>query len=330
MPVTITHVDHVISEIHPDQISAALTQPGFVWIDIEDPDDSAIELLCSEALAIEPLIIEDLVEDVHLPKVDLYPNQVLIVAHVLTGETLERRVKTNEVDIVLGEKYVLSFHSTRLQTIEATRRILRAPGSRLDRPILVAHRILDGLNDEIVPLLDELGDRLDQIEDRVIDTPDEQTADDIFSLRRDLIAVRRFALPQAEAIGRLARVTTELVPAEDHVLFRDVYDHIYRLSEVTESYRQLADSAYDSYLSRREDETNRRITLLTMVSAISLPITVLAGIYGMNFRYMPELTNRWAYPAFWAVVVVLVVVQMLIFRRWGWIGHRGRGRPGRR
>jgi magnesium transporter len=189
---------------------------------------------------------------------------------------------------------------------------------------------LDGLNDEIVPLLDELGDRLDQIEDRVIDTPDEQTADDIFSLRRDLIAVRRFALPQAEAIGRLARVTTELVPAEDHVLFRDVYDHIYRLSEVTESYRQLADSAYDSYLSRREDETNRRITLLTMVSAISLPITVLAGIYGMNFRYMPELTNRWAYPAFWAVVVVLVVVQMLIFRRWGWIGHRGRGRPGRR
>lgn len=324
MPVTITHIDNVISEIEPDQVADALGGEGFLWIDIVDPDEDDIALLCSDPLAIDPLVVEDLVEDVHLPKVDVYPDLVLVVAHALTPGGLRRSVKTDEIDIVLGASYVLSFHVRPLETVDTTRRMLRAPGSGLDRPILVAHRILDGLNDEFVPFLDRLGEQLDAIEDRVLDSPDEELAEDIFSLRRDLIAVRRFAVPQAEALGRLARLHTSLVPAEDQMLFRDVYDHLYRLSEVTESYRQLADSAYDSYLSQQEDQTNRRITLLTMVSSVALPITVLAGIYGMNFRYMPELDERWAYPIFWIAVTALVVVQVMVFRRWGWIGKRRR------
>jgi magnesium transporter len=257
--------------------------------------------------------------------VDVYDRQLLIVAHALTRDTEEGGVDTEELDIVLAPNVVLTYHRATLETIDAAGALLSHRGSGLDRPILLIHRILDGLNDRFVPVLDQLGARLDEVEHGVDDAPgDDEVVDEIFRLRRDLISVRRFAVPQAEAIGRLARVHSTLVPSDDQPLFRDVYDHLYRLSEVTESYRQLVDSAYDSFLIRREQETNRRITLLTMVSSIALPITVVAGIYGMNFAYMPELDESWAYPTFWVIVIALVVFQVVIFRKWGWIGRRSR------
>jgi CorA-like Mg2+ transporter protein len=127
-------------------------------------------------------------------------------------------------------------------------------------------------------------------------------------------------VPQAEVIRRLGRDHIALIAPDDRVYFRDVYDHIYRMAEVAEAYRQLLESAYEMYRSVREDDLNRRLTVLTMISALLLPITTIAGIYGMNFDHMPELRRPWAYPLVLASFVAIIVGGLLLFRSWGWIG----------
>ncbi len=313
--------DGRVHRIEPGQLAEVLDSPrGYVWIDLADPTPDEEAVIGDPALGLDPMAQEDVIDDVHLPKVDIHEDHLLLVVHAIEVERSAVELTTCELDVVLGERWVLTHHRRQVHTVDTVGDMLDRGLPGLDRPALVVHRILDVMYDVFVPFLDLMGQRLDLVEEDVLEAPTSATRSEIFALRRDLIMLRRIAVPQAEIIRQLGREQTPVLDAPDRALFRDVYDHVHRTAEVSEAYRQLVESAYDMYRSVREDQTNRRLTVLTMVSTILLPITVVAGIYGMNFEHMPELDEPWAYPMVWGVFVLIVVSALLLFRAWGWIG----------
>ncbi|MBW3561946.1 MAG: magnesium transporter CorA family protein [Actinobacteria bacterium] len=301
-------------------LADALAGDGYVWIDLSAPTPEERAVLDHPALSLDPFAREDILEDTHLPKLDVHDDHLLLVVHAVEVERSAVELATGELDIAVGDDWMLTHHARALHPVAAVGEMVDRGLPGLDRPALVVHRILDVMDDVFVPFLDLMGQRLDLVEEDVLETPTAATRSEIFALRRDLITLRRISVPQAEVIRQLSREQVPMFTAGDRALFRDVYDHIHRLAEVSEAYRQLVESAYDMYRSVRDDETNRRLTVLTMVSTVLLPITVLAGIYGMNFEHMPELDERWAYPALWGVFGAIITGGLLLFRRWGWLG----------
>ncbi|MFN2557347.1 MAG: magnesium/cobalt transporter CorA [Nitriliruptorales bacterium] len=320
--LTIRHIaDHEVTIVEPERLEVALAGPGFVWVDLTEPTTEEEAVLDHPALAIDPLVKEDIVEDVHLPKLDVYPHHALLTVHAIEIETSMVELSTIELDLVIAERYLITHHRRRIAALDSVAELVHRDQTWLEGPVRVVHRILDVMNDVFVPFLDLLGQRLDLVEEDVLQRPTLVTRNEIFALRRDLITLRRISVPQAEVIRRVGREQISVVSESDRAYFRDVYDHLYRMAEVSEVYRQLVESAYDMYRSVREDETNRRLAILTMVSTLLLPISAIAGIYGMNFEHMPELDEPWVYPLLWVLFVVIFVAGLLVFRSWGWLGR---------
>jgi magnesium transporter len=226
---------------------------------------------------------------------------------------------------------VVTYHREPIASVDAVGRRLDTDGGLgMDRPVLLVHRLLDTMNDVMVPFVDHLERRLDVIEDDLLSTPTEATRHDLYRLQRDVIQLRRAVVPQAEVIRRLGREGVGLIDEADQGLFRDVHDHMYRMAELSDSYRQLLDSAMSSYRSAQDDQLNDMLRILTLVSAMLLPITMIAGIYGMNFEYMPELRARHGYFVVLASFAVIIIGMATWFRHRGWIGREAEREAERR
>ncbi len=321
--LTIRHItDGEVTRVDPDELGRARARPGFVWVDLSEPEGDEAAVLDRPEIALSPLTIEDMRGDHHLPKLDLHGEELALTVHGIAIDTADVELSTLELDLAVRDGLLVSYHEAELATVTAVAaRIDHRPSRRIDHPVRLLHLLLDTLTDVIVPIVEHLDRRIDVIEEDILTEPTETTRHDIYGLQRDVIQLRRAVVPQAEIIRRLAREPIELIRDQDRDLFRDVHDHLYRVAELSDSYRQLLDSALDSYRSAVDVEVNDMLNLLTMVSAVLLPLTVLAGIYGMNFENMPELSIDWAYPAIWGVFVLIVGGGLLWFHRRGWIGR---------
>jgi magnesium transporter len=320
--LTIRHfVDGQVRRIDPAELGDALEQrDGFVWIDLAGSTQEESDLLHDERLALDPLVVEDMLEDRHLPKVEAYGDQIGLTVHGLSLEEMDE-VTTMELDVAIKERLLVTFHVGELRSVTAVgERIDRNGPGLIQRPVELAHLVLDTMNDIFVPLLDTFELRLDVIEEEILTRPSEETRHEIYRLQRDVIQLRRAVVPQAEAIRRLGRDRIGLISEKDRKLFSDLYDHLYRIGELTNSYLQLADSAMSAYRSALDDQLNDMLRVLTLISALLLPITVIGSIYGMNFEHMPELAWPWAYPAVWGVIVAIPMAFLVWFRRRGWVG----------
>ena len=323
MTLSIRWIRHrEVRTVGPDDLAHALAGDGYVWIDLADPTAEEVRVLHAPELAIDPLVIEDVCEDRHLPKLDVLEDHVLLVVHAIDAARSSVALATVELDCVLGHGWLLTHHKAPIGAIRRAGRVLDGGADHPADAVRLLHRILDDLNDVFLPFLNLLEGRIEAVEEDVLDRPTEDTRSEIFALRRDLLGLRRFAVPQAEAVSQLGRSLSPLIEDEHRRLFDDVHDHLYRLAEVAETSRHLVDGAYDLYRAARDDEQSRRLALLTMVSTLLLPITVLSSIYGMNFEYMPELDEAWAYPTLLGVFVLILTTGVVLFARWGWLRPR--------
>lgn len=324
-------VDGAVRQVDPADLAAAMSEPGFVWIDLEAPTDEEERVLLDVAVDLDPMIIEDMREDEHLPKLDVYRDQIMLTVHGLEIERSLDETTTIEVDIAMKESLLVTFHEQPVVSVASLRdRFDRAGALGIDRPALLLHRILDVMNDVFVPFFAMFEQRLDVIEEDVLSEPTEETRRDIYALQRDVIQLRRVVVPQAEVIRRIGRNPTGLLRQEDLSYFRDIYDHLFRMAELSDSYRQLLDSAMDSYRSSLNDTLNDMLRVLTLVSATLLPLSVIAGIYGTNFVNVPELEWSWGYFAMLGLFVAIIVGQIAWFRARGWIGQRAEQEARRR
>lgn len=300
-------------------------QPGWFWVDVSRPTTSEEQVLVQ--LGVHALIEEDMREDRHLPKVELSGDQLLMVVHALrVDEDGDQEVATSEIDVLMGPRLLVTWHRRPIPSVDALGAHLdRAGGAALQRPVLLLHQMLDTITDVLIPFVDHFERRLDIIEEDLLTTPTDATRDDLYRLQRDIIQLRRVVVPQAEVMRRASREVEPLVSAghvlvEDLPRFRDIYDHLYRMQELSDSYSQLLVSALSTYRAAQDDELNDMLRVLTLVSALLLPISVLAGIWGTNFVNLPG--SRWS-PGFWVMnagFAMLMGLMGLWFRSRGWIG----------
>ncbi len=303
---------------------AALLRPGTVaWIDVQGIGDEAVLRGLADLFRVHPLALEDVVNVPQMPKLEGYDDHDLILARMARPDQPER-TDLEQVSIFLGKDYVLSFQDTYGDVLDPVRIRLRlgAGPIRKSGADYLAYAILDMIVDAYFPILESVGNRLEELEDRVLERPEPGCLAELNDIRKHLVRLRRAIWPQRDAVNRMIRDESEFLGESARVYLRDTHDHCVQCAEVVEGYREIAGGLFNSYLSVVGNRTNEIMKVLTIMASIFIPLTFLAGIYGMNFDHMPELHARWAYPALLLVMSAVGVAMLFWFRRRGWIGGK--------
>jgi magnesium transporter len=307
----------------PEEITAALNRELPIWVELQQKDH-ACDVLLAEQLRLHPLTIEDIWATRSQPKLEDYDNYLYLILHGVSG-THTGAVEFNELDLVLGPHFVITHDPGGL--VNGVRsEVERSPRLLQKGPAWVAHAILDGAVDRYMPLIDKLDAEIERLGNDVLRKAGTRNGPPLLrkllDFKRMLLTLRRMSVHQREILLRLARGEFQEVPPEAAPFYRDVYDHFLRVNDLVENYRDLVTSALEVYLSVQSNRMNEIMKTLTLISTIMLPITFIAGLYGMNFKFMPELEQPWGYPAALSVMLGVASGTLLWFRHKGWIGAR--------
>ncbi|WP_121823495.1 magnesium/cobalt transporter CorA [Halostella salina] len=310
-----------------DDIAAARDAAGTTWVRVVGPTESELTAI-RDTFGIHPLETED-VENGVRPKVELFDDHAFVLvkeAELARGETtFEGELVEDPLGVFFGDGWVVTLAPNRTDAVgRAWEAVGRGDARLVARGAdFAAYRILDGIIDDYFALLDGIEDDIELVEDAVIDDPDVGLLERIQSIRRELLAVRRLVWPLREAAGILARGDPDQVSEDAEKYFRDVYDHVVQLVDLVETYRDLASGARDIYLNSLSVSTNEVMKKLTVVATIVLPLTFVAGVYGMNFSgspyNMPELEWAYGYPAVLVGMLLMALAMAAYFRREGWL-----------
>ncbi len=297
-----------------------LAEPDTImWVDMTAPSDKESYILTHD-FKFHPLSIEDVISEMPRPKLDDYGQYMFLVFQLADYMGRESGLKISEVDLFLTRNAVVSVHFDDHPVFDSLFMKARKDDRLLSRGSdFLFHAILDAIVDNYTIALDLFEFEVDAIEDDVFEEPDEQTVKTIFTLRRDIHRLKRIAIPQLEVLSRLVREHHDLVSEKSMVYLSDIYDHMARVSETSDTFRDTLISALEVYYSGVSTRTNEIIKVLTIFTAILMPPTFLVGLYGMNFRYMPELDWKYGYAAFWVIVIAVTIGLLFFFKRKKWI-----------
>jgi magnesium transporter len=296
------------------------------WVDVGGLSDLGVVEALARKYHLHPLAVEDVLHVPQRPKCEAYPAQgdtqarLFVVARVLG--LADGRLREEQVSLFVGHNTVLTFRERGGDELWATvRHRLSVAGSHVrqhDASYLV-YSLLDSIVDRWFPLLEELGDRLEKLEDEVLESPSREAISQVHALRRELLVLRRVAWPMREVIAALQREPHECLSDTTRTYLRDVHDHIVQVIEMIEAYREVVGSVQETFMTATSNRMNEVMKVLTVVGTIFIPITFLAGVYGMNFHHMPELDSGWSYPAFWVLCASVSGGMLLWMKRRGWI-----------
>ncbi len=291
---------------------------NWVWLDLEAATPQEAESL-SRDFHFHPLAVEDCISETLLPKIDDYGDYIFLVLHGSRPIT-DRTFATAEMNFFLGPRYLVSYHDEPSRSISRAKERCLRTGPSITRGVdFLLHEILDGMVDNYFPVLDQFDSMIDRIEEEVFARPDRETLNKIFSLKKEIMHLRRVASPQREILNRLSRDPFPVISAKAAVYFRDVYDHLARITDLAESYRDMVTSALEAYLSVVSNRLNEIMKLLTVFTATLMPLTVITGIYGMNFVNIPELHTQYGYFIILAVMAMVSIGMLLFFRKKKWL-----------
>ena len=317
--------DGVLTQgLSPDQLRAALKEShGLVWVDIEETTEEDGTLL-TDVFHFHPLAVEDCVEtQIHPPKIDDYGDYIFTVFHGVNHSVESDIVETAELALFVGSNFVVSNHNFPLYSVEEIRYQLLTDNRLMKRGAdFLAYSLLDALIDNVLPTIDRMSDITESIEADALGKPGQNTLESILRLKRSVRMIHRTMVPQRDLLNRLSRGEFAVVKGESLLFYRDVYDHLVRIEDLNLGIRDGAENALSTYLTSVANRQNETMKVLAIAGAIFLPLTLLAGIYGMNFDYMPELHWRWAYFAVLGVIVTVILGALTVFWRRGWFKLR--------
>jgi magnesium transporter len=293
-----------------------------LWVDIEDPTSDVLEPLLEERFGFHELAAEDSLSETTLPKYDRFPEYDFFIFRAV-----ENRESTYKVASFLGRNFLFTIHRPKVAAIEST--LMRLPSDvRLlhNGPDFLLYSIVDQMVDGYFPLLDKIEECVDDLQEDIFKDAQPYHLDDLLHQKREINVLRRQSLPQRELLNQLSRGDAQFIQRDSLIYFRDIYDHMFRISETIDVERDMMAGTMEAYLSVVANRTNEIMKVLTVFSAIMLPLTLIAGIYGMNFQNEPEL--HWHFGYFYALgLMAITAIGMLIwFRRKGWIGPHARRR----
>ncbi len=289
-----------------------------VWIDFDAPTAEDTRFL-SSYFNFHPLAVEDCVTETLLPKIDDFGDYIFLVLHGARWGT-EDRFATNELNFFLGPNYLVTYHDLPSRSIEAAReRCLKNLPSIARGTDFLLHEILDRVVDHYFPVLEQFEEAMEAMEVEVFADPRKETLNKIVTLKKEVMLLRRSILPQQEILNRLSRDNFAVISPKAGVYYRDIYDHLARISATADSYRDQLGSTLEAYLSVVSNRLNEIMKVLTIFTATIMPLTLVTGIYGMNFDYMPELHVRYGYFSILGIMGVIVAGALVYFRRKKWL-----------
>jgi magnesium transporter len=324
--------DQVETGFTADQLPELLKhEQDVIWVDMPQPTD-ADERVLRDVFHFHPLTIEDCRENRHYPKVEEFPGYLYLIVHGVRADTSPDHFNTIELDGFLGKNYVITYHHDEFRSINNVRQsIMTSPIACQRGAAFLLHQILDQIVDYYSPVLDDFDERIDQLEANIfhLNRPNNAVLEEIMDLKRGVLRLRRISAKQREVILRISRGEFPLIDQQTLPFYRDIHDHIVRVTDLAESYRDLISGSLEAYLSVVSNRMNEIMKVLTIFSAIMLPLTFIAGVYGMNFDNIPELHSRYGYYVVWIIMITVAVGMLGLFWKRGWLGGSERKRSDR-
>jgi len=321
MITVLVHRDGVTREA--DQVDPAWLDPHAVeqlWVDITSPGDPERRLL-SDVFHLHELAVEDAMAELHYPKIEAYDGLLYLILHRIVGGEQPGGFDTRDVDFFLGRNFLITVHQQPSRSIEAEREVCRKHALVLSEgPAAVLHRVVERMVDHYRPNVDALEDRIEALEQAVFEQPSVNPLRELLSLKTDVGSLRRVALPQRDAIGRLARREFPQISETLAYRFRDVYDSLVRITDEAILFQDRITGLLDAHVSMQSNRLNQVMKVLTVIATIFMPLTVLTGLYGMNV-VLPGFPGG-ATAQFWwiaAIMVALSTVMLWLFRRMRWL-----------
>jgi magnesium transporter len=308
------------TDLRPSAISDVLANPdNIVWLDIRDPTEQDIALL-RHGFGFHPLAVEDAIRAHERPKVDAYGSYYFIVFYATCYNTKTDQIELQALHLFISANYLITVHQGEIRQLDETRARWQTPDSPLSHKVgALVHALLDAVVDDYFPLVDRVADRIEDLGDTLFTHFNEGAIQTIFGLKRDLLRLRRVVAPERDVLNLLLRRELPVFQYEDMAYLQDVYDHIVRVTDSIDTYRDLLSSALDSYLSLQSNKLNQIVKVLTIASIILMSNALIAGIYGMNFQFMPELRWTFGYPFTLGLMVVISATLILYFRHRRWL-----------
>ena len=304
-------------------------EQAVIWVDMEAPSEADDRALL-DIFHFHPLTVEDCRANRHHPKVEEFPDYIYFIVHAVRTDASPDRFNTVELDGYLGPNYVVTYHHEKFASVDKVKQSVRSSPVTCQRgaPFLL-HQVIDSIVDDYLPVMDDFDERINDLEDNIfsLHRPNDAILEEILGLKRSVLRLRRISSKQLEVLYRISHGQFQLISGPVLPFFRDIYDHLVRVTDLAESYRDLISGSLEAYLSVVSNRLNEIMKVLTIFSAIMLPLTFIAGVYGMNFENMPELHSRYGYYAVWVIMIVVALGMLGLFWKRGWIGH---GEPRRR
>ena len=292
-------------------------KPRVTWVNIDGLHDVEIINKIGTQFNLNPLVLEDILNTEQRPKMDDMEDYIFIVAKMIYFNPDDDTIKFEQISFVLWENFVLTFQEDAGDVFEPVRERLRKGKGRIRKmgPDYLLYTLLDALVDSYYGVLERIGEKVEGLEDDLLDSPDPETLQVIHHMKRELVFLRRSVWPVREIIGSLERGESDLINEKTLIYYRDVYDHTIQVIDTIETCRDIVSGMMDLFLSSVSNRMNEVMKMLTIIATIFIPLTFIAGIYGMNFKSMPELEWHWGYPAVWGVMVVVGLLMVIWFKR---------------
>lgn len=296
-------------------------KPAVTWINIDGLHQIDVIETLGKCFDLHPLMLEDILETGHRPKFEDYESSLFLVLKRLHFDEEKTEIRIEQVSLVLGADFVLSFHEGGSDIFDGVRDRIRNSRGKIRRmgADYLAYALLDSVVDSYFGVVEKLGDRIEVLEEELITRPSRSTLQQIHHLKREMILLRKSVWPLREVIGALQRVESPLVQETTDIFLRDVYDHTIQVIDTVETFRDLLAGMLDLYLSSVSNRMNEIMKVLTIIATIFIPLTFLAGVWGMNFDHMPELRWRWGYALAWGLMLGLALIMLALFRRKKWL-----------
>jgi magnesium transporter len=296
------------------------------WINVDGLSDLDAIGAFAEKYGLHPLAIEDVLHVPQRPKVEAYDTEgpfqarMFIIARMM--QLVDGHIQSEQVSIFVGHNTVLTFQESPGDVWDPVRARLRTAGAsqlrRADASFL-AYTLIDTMVDHVFPILEQFGDRMESLEDEVLQSPGPNTIKEVHGIKRELLLVRRAMWPMREVLQRLHHQPHECLSEITRTYLRDVYEHAVQVIDIVETYRELATGLTETHMTAMSNRMNEILKVLTIIGTVFIPLTFLAGVYGMNFRHLPELEWQWGYPLFWVVSLAIAAAMLAWFRARGWL-----------
>jgi magnesium transporter len=309
------------TDITLEEAAAVKETTKVSWINVSGIHDTGLIEAFGKHFDIHPLALEDVLNTHHRPKIDEYEGFSLAILKMLFYDDQTQSITAEQISVLLGKNYVLSFQETEGDVFDGVRdRIQLGNGKIRQRgPDYLAYALIDSIVDSYFHILEKVGDRLEQIEDDLITNPEAELLSTIYHYKRELLLLRKSVWPMREVINQMHKEASPLIKKSTQIYLRDLYDHTIQVIDTLEIFRDAMTGLQDLYMSTVSNRMNEIMKVLTIMASIFIPITFIAGVYGMNFEYMPELKWRWGYFAVWGFMAGCAIAMLVYFRKKKWL-----------